>query len=384
MPDAPSPSVQLTPIEIATSSVSGVLESAPPLPAPEGSPYEALEAAVLPAVARPPCVVTFSGGRDSSIVLAAAASVARREGLPDPIAVTIDFVGIEAAEESEWQRMVIDHVGIEEWERRPITTELDRLGSIITRALAQHGLLWPLNCYVHQAVIDTARGGSLLTGMFGDSIFGGGRWLRANQVLAGRERPVVRDGLRLGLAMAPRRLRQRVNSGRIKEIGWLRPEARAEYEATLAASQAAIPRRYDRWIDWYAARRSLVISNQSMATLGEAADVLVGQPLGDPGFHAALKAPAPTHGFGNRTDIMRALFEGALPDEVLARPDKAIFGDAFRGEASREFMMNWDGRGVDTNVVDPEALQRQWRTGVADGRTTLLLHQVWLNTRGVR
>ena len=374
----------LTPLEIATSTVMGHDDSAPPLPPPRGTPYEALQSAALPAVARPPCIVTFSGGRDSSIVLAAAASVARREGLPDPVAVTIDFVGIEEAEESAWQRMVIDHIGITEWERTPIATELDRLGPVVTGVLKRHGVIWPLNCYVHEAVIETARGGSLLTGMFGDSIFGGGRWNRANQVLSRRERPVKRDMLRVGFALAPPAVRKPVFRRAIRDTPWLRPEARLEFESFLSQAQASPPRRYDRWIDWYAARRTRRISNESMRTLGEAADVLVGQPLGDPGFHAALKAGGPAHGYGNRTDIMRALFPGALPDEVLARPDKAVFGEAFRGEKSREFMRAWDGRGVDTDVVDPEALMHHWRGERVDGRTTLLLHQAWLNTRGLR
>jgi len=38
---------------------------------------------------RPPCVVTFSSGRDSSLLLAVAAEVAACEGLEPPIALTI-------------------------------------------------------------------------------------------------------------------------------------------------------------------------------------------------------------------------------------------------------------------------------------------------------
>lgn len=374
---------KLSAIEIATSTVWGRHDSALPLPPATGeSPYEALQEAVAPAVARPPCVVTFSGGRDSSIVLAAAAEVARREGLPDPIAVTIDFVGIEEAEESRWQRLVIDHLGITEWERRPITNELDRLGPMTTSVLREHGIIWPLNCYVHRAVMDLAHGGSLVTGMFGDSVFGGGRWKLANQVLSRRARPRPRDVLRVGLALAPQWIRAPVIRNRISEASWLWPEARREYEFGLARSQASTPRRYRKWLDWYASRRGRAISDASMRALGRGESVLVGQPLGHPRFHAALKAAAPTGGYGTRTDVMRTLFRGALPDEVLARPDKARFGEAFSGEASTDFMRTWDGHGVDEKLVDPEALRRQWRGDVVDGRTSLLLHQAWLNSVG--
>src|SRR5215212_1324990 len=53
------------------------------------TPLEALEEAVLPALTQPPCLVSFSGGRDSSSVLAAATRAARREGLPAPVPVTL-------------------------------------------------------------------------------------------------------------------------------------------------------------------------------------------------------------------------------------------------------------------------------------------------------
>ena len=77
----------LTPIELATNMVFEIDPGATGLPeiTSETTVLSAVEDAVLPAVSRPPCVVTFSGGRDSSLVLAVATRVARREGLPDPI-----------------------------------------------------------------------------------------------------------------------------------------------------------------------------------------------------------------------------------------------------------------------------------------------------------
>lgn len=380
-PEPPKPAPRLTPLEIATSTVAGRDPDRPSLPPTSAgaNAQAALEQAVLPAVARPPCVVTFSGGRDSSLVLAAAAAVARREGLPLPVPVTIDFVGIESAEESTWQHMVIDHLGLTDWERRPITDELDRLGPIVTGALKRNGLLWPLNCYVHEAVIDRAAGGSLMTGMFGDSLFGGGRWGRANQVLAGRARPGARDALRVGLAFAPRAVRREVARRRVQDMPWLRPEARGEFEHIIAEAQASIPVRWTEWIDWYARRRSMTVSNLSMQALGAAADAQVIQPLSDPGLLAAMRDAGTARGFGTRTDAMRALFTELLPDPVLARADKAVFADAFRGEASRAFARSWNGEGVDTDIVDVDALAELWNKDSIHGRTTLLLHQAWLH-----
>ena len=56
---------------------------------PAGTALAALEAAIMPALLRSPCLVSFSGGRDSSAVLAVAARLARGAGLADPIPITI-------------------------------------------------------------------------------------------------------------------------------------------------------------------------------------------------------------------------------------------------------------------------------------------------------
>src|SRR5687768_13796753 len=82
-----------TVLETACGVVYGIDANADRLP--EESRFrtarEALEQAVLVGLMRPPCVVSFSGGRDSSAVLAIAAHVARREGLPLPIPVSLRF-----------------------------------------------------------------------------------------------------------------------------------------------------------------------------------------------------------------------------------------------------------------------------------------------------
>ena len=61
------------------------------LPETAATPRAAFEAAILPGLRRSPCLVSFSGGRDSSAVLATATAVARREGLPLPVPITHRF-----------------------------------------------------------------------------------------------------------------------------------------------------------------------------------------------------------------------------------------------------------------------------------------------------
>lgn len=57
---------------------------------------------------RPPCLLAFSGGRDSSALLAVAVSVAHREGLPLPIPLI--YPGVAGTDESSWQYMILDHL----------------------------------------------------------------------------------------------------------------------------------------------------------------------------------------------------------------------------------------------------------------------------------
>src|SRR5487761_457194 len=109
---------RMTPTETAWGWVTGGLPAPlPPRCRHGGSPLAAMEATILPALARPPCVVQFSGGRDSSLVLAVAASLARREGMAPPVAFTHRFPAVPGADEDEWQELVIRHLGVADWER---------------------------------------------------------------------------------------------------------------------------------------------------------------------------------------------------------------------------------------------------------------------------
>jgi len=374
----------LTPLELATDSVFGIDPAIPSL-APESSsssPLVALERAVLPAVAKPPCVVTFSGGRDSSLILAVAARVARREGLPLPVPATLRFVGLEHAEESKWQDMVLGHLKLDQRVILDIRSELDLVGPRAGRLLLRHGILWPLNVYLHAALIAPARGGSLMTGMTGDSLFGEGRWFRTQEVLSGRRRPEPRDILRVGLAFAPRWVRQPVLRRRVETVPWLRKSARQAYIEARSRAEASTPWQWDRWVDHLSRRRAWRVANESMSELAVAEGTTHVQPLGDRSFLGSLARAGGRHGFGDRTMVMRALFAEVLPDPVLARSDKARFGAAFIGSHTREFAWAWQGRGVDPDIVDLDALRAAWVTERFNPRAALLLQAAWLHEKG--
>ena len=91
-------------------------------------PSAGVEEVIRHFLRREPSVVSFSGGRDSSAILAVAAHVARRDGLPLPIPATLRFSGVPEAGKRPRQELVIGHLGLPDWQRIVITDELDMLG----------------------------------------------------------------------------------------------------------------------------------------------------------------------------------------------------------------------------------------------------------------
>ena len=163
----------MTPTEIAWGYLVGYTGSLPP--ASEGAPTEprlTLER-VIRRSSTPPCGVAFSGGRDSSAVLAVATHVARRDGLPDPVPITRVFPEAPATDETEWQELVVRHLGLRDWIRLQLTDELDLLGPLATPRLREHGVLWPPTLHGDIPLLEpVAQGGSLIDGEGGDEVFG--------------------------------------------------------------------------------------------------------------------------------------------------------------------------------------------------------------------
>lgn len=372
---------RLTRLELASGLVFGEDAHAPPLPTPSGQgPRKALEAAVVPALQRPPCLVSFSGGRDSAAVLAVANHVARREGLEPPIPVTNCFPDAAESDESEFQERTVRHLGLNDWQRLIFTDELDCVGPVARKTLGSHGLLWPFNAYFHVPPLERAAGGSLLTGAGGDEAFSVSQFARTQLLLAGAARPEPRDVLRVGFALAPRPLRALVLRRRIPDaFPWLRDHARRAVERAAAAEAAAEPFRLRRRMQWLRGLRHMGVGLDSLGVLAEADGAAVHHPLSDRDFWAELGALPRSNRLRTRTEAMRALFGDLLPEPVLARATKASFDEAFWNRHSRAFAASWDGSGVDAEVVDTELLRREWSSPAPNPRSYLLLQAAWLD-----
>jgi asparagine synthase (glutamine-hydrolysing) len=378
--------LRVTPFELASGIVVGEApEAARPEIGPGGpTPREALEAAILPALRRPPCVVSFSGGLDSSLVLAVAARLAEREGLEPPVPVTLTVPSAPAAEESWWQRRVVYHVGlVDEWVQLAFAEgELDWIGPVAEPVLRRHGVLMPPNAFMHAPLLERARGGSLLTGVGGDNLLTGWTGRRASELLSRRVRPVPRDLLRVAFAYAPAELRALVLRLRAEAPEWLTPAAREEAVRRLAGEGASEPARWDRRVRWAARRRRLAAIRWSLGLLGADTDTRLFHPLCDPGFAYALGRAGGRGGLGDRNAIVGAIAGDALPDELLLRPDKALFHEVLYSTRFRAFVAEWAGEGVDAELVDRAALAAEWRKDVPHVHSAMLVQAAWLSAQG--
>jgi len=381
----------LTPLEIATGWVSGYDRSALDGGGPRSdatiSPVEALERALRPALCRPPCLVRFSGGRDSSVVLAAAATLARREGLDDPVPLTQVFPGDRDADEAAWQELVLRHLGLQEWIRQRFSAELDVLGPVARPLLLRHGVLWPARIYGQMPMFEAARGGSLVSGEGGDELFG--PWRLTPIAALGRTRSLGdRRARHLAAgAVAPRPVRSILLRRWLTQQPappWLRaPAWRAAVDGAVADALEE-PLRWDRAVALVPARRAVRIGLfRNLRLLADEAGVLDAHPLLESGFVAAVGRLGGWRGFPTKTDALRRLFGHLLPDAVLARADKALFNATAVQSHSRKFIEGWDGTGVDPELVDADALRHEWVSDGPDARSLLLLQQAWLASNGV-
>ena len=369
-----------TPLELASGKPFGV-HPAPPLPnvGPEVTARGALEDAIRPWLGHSPCLTGFSGGRDSSAMLAVATTLARREGRPAPVPVTLRYQGVEDADESAWQELVIRHLGVEDWVRIDIDDELDYLGPLATRLLRRHGVLWPPYFHYEHVLLERAAGGVLLSGHDGDGVFGSYPWAGLRGPLRRERRPRRSDLLPLARAVAPAPVRRWEARLHHLPLPWLRPDARSAVETGLALEQASQPRRWDRWVPWLARRRSIALGLSTIDRLASDCKAQATHPFLDRRFLAALAREGGVVGWGERTEVMRGLFADVLPAEVLRRTVKSSLGGGFWRDGSRSFAADWDGGGLDDQIVDHAALREAWAATRPKIGAIALLQTAWLS-----
>jgi asparagine synthase (glutamine-hydrolysing) len=370
--------------EIATNLVVGADPATTSLSRRPGTSQDvrdALEQAVLPALRRPPCLVAFSGGVDSSAVLAVAVSAASKHGLPLPIPATNRFPRIPEVDESHWQELVVAALRLQDWVRFDIDDELDLVGPWASPGLLRHGVVWPPNAHFLSPVMNRAGGGSVITGIGGDELFTPPPD-RAAWVLSRQLRPRPSDIHEIGKLFAPAALRRVVISRQLAAPGWLSPEGRRLWVEALATElDGATSLWWGRSIlsSWWPSRnrQAVIRSIQGLAGGG----VLVVHPFMNADFVARLTASHWKTGFRNRAEAVQFILGDSVPTSVRRRTDKAAFFHPFVNSHSRALIERWDGAGVDERLVDVALLREAWKAPEVDGRSYCCLQSAWLAER---
>jgi asparagine synthase (glutamine-hydrolysing) len=376
----------LRPLEIASgvivgeSSVAVELDDGPTTPS---MPREALARLLLEPLSRPPCLVAFSGGRDSSAILATAADLARRHGLYDPVPVTLRYPDDPRTQEDEWQELVVRHLGLSGWQKISVTTEYDAVGPGAAAVLRRHGLYWPGNAHGMVPLLDAAQGGSLVTGNGGDEVFSPWGWRRPRLRGERRSRLNRRARRRAALALLPLSLRAAVwRRRRPLRLGWLTDSASTEVDKRYARAAMRRPSKWADDVDALLTSRYLELADGIFMAMAAEAGALLSQPFLHKDFARAMAARAPRDGFSTRSAAMRESFADLLPDRVLTRTSKASFTGSLWGPESRAFVREWGGEGVDEALVQPDLLRREWEQPRPDFRTITLLQSAWLAADG--
>lgn len=372
--------------EVILGRVFGVLP-APPLPDVSAPPRAVLDDLVLAALREPPCYVAFSGGRDSSAILAVATSLSRRHGLPEPIPLTERYPLAAESDESDWQQLVIDHLQLHDWLTIEFRHENDFVGPTAQEGLRRFGLLWPPALQMKPNVFRRIAGGSLLTGEGGDEALGTGRITALTRLVRGADRP-GRSTLRAAArAVAPAWLRRRHGlsldeAGRM--LPWLGPDAVAEHVRLANADAASEPLRWSESVWWIGRQRVVADGHHNYALLAAECGVRPVHPFAETRFLAALARAGGALGYVGRTEMMTMLFADVLPPAVLERSTKAYFNQAYFGEATRRFAREWDGTGFDRAAVDPDVLRAEWLSDSPSAFSSALLQAAWLTQHAAR
>jgi Asparagine synthase len=374
--------IRPTAFEIASGAVWGSGSELRPQDFAPVSPRLALEAAIQPALERPPCLVAFSGGRDSSAVLAVSVHLARRLGFPLPIPVSRRWPSYPATDEAYWQELVIAHLGVDDWERVELE-EMDLVGPTCVESLARHGPLWPPLIHTWPPLFGLAGGGSILTGEGGDELFEVRRATPVRRIAAYPRSvrwPLVREGIARAAPAWRRRLHLRSELA-TSSPAWLLPEAKQRWLDELEEWAAGEPYRWRPAVRRAITDRGHEIGACNLQSMAALVDVRLFQPLLDPRFVAALLAAGGPLGFPGRTSAMRQLFGDLLPDELLTRADKKYTTTVVLGDATRAFAQAWDGTGLDVALVDGERLRSALLAADIHPAVALALQAAWCFTR---
>lgn len=399
MPGGPQldPSLAPTHDELLLGSMLRAQPGIERLPAEHRTPRAAIEDAMRPALRRGRCFVLFSGGQDSSVLLAIAAHVARTEGLAPPVPISHRYAADAGADEREWQELVVRHLGLREWVISDLTDEHDLLGPGGRSVLERHGVQLPAYWWITR--LPVAAGGTpitappanattatLITGQGGDEAFAASPWPRVARLLRGDPRALRHPRALRSEVRTVRWRRRHVAEFLLDDMPWVRAQHRAGLAERRAVEMVAFRRRYARYLDglWASRMTQAVLDRVSVAARESGADLI--NPMQTPQVLAALAGRYGLTHPASRAAAYREIAGELLPEALLSRTSKGVASSSFVGPHTREWLESWDGEGPDAEFVDYDVVRRLMLALAAgrdggEARVTALTARAWLAQR---
>ncbi len=364
---------RLSRLEVLTGVVLG-LDEGVPVPAPDHRiPVEAWEHLLVPLLEAGSCFVAFSGGRDSTAILAVATRVARARGLEDPIPITLRFPGIAGAEESTYQEAVVAHLALRRWERVEPGESLDVFGEVATDLSRRFGALYPGNVHFVVPMAEHLRGGTLLIGIGGDEVMSGHAEYALAAALRGRRRP-GRAALRALIERSTRRLnaRARVLDEVLPHFPWLAPRVAAAFARGLVDDQREDPIFADRVLLRRTHRLGyLRRAMRDVQLVAASYGIRVTFPFLDPLFVARVAGRLGAAGYATRAETMASVFAGEYPAAWFEARPKAYFDGAFWTPLASRLARSIDVSPL-AEFLDERALRAHWASALPKGNTYIL------------
>jgi asparagine synthetase B (glutamine-hydrolysing) len=343
--------------------------------------WETLVRAIVREVDHSPVYVQFSGGCDSSLVLAAAVEACRRTDHTPPIPVTLRYPNLPETDESDYQDLVVGHLGLTEWRIHQEPDGFDLLAPAAIEGLRRFGLVWPAPPLAMLHFYRSHEPGLWLNGEGGDESLGprriGGLFNAWNAARRKQGRAVAGN---LANTFAPQSVRER----RIRiydhvDLGWLSPDLQAEYLGVARRYWTWQPLRPSRYAERYLELPAVQLARHNIAAIGGLAGHKVCMPLMSPDVVHVVTDCSTSQDVRSRTRVLRRHATEHLPSEIVNRRDKRFMGPVFFNSATREFARRWDGR---TSYVEIRAswLKEEWMKPEPSAMTMLLLQHAWLES----